>query len=480
VAQGATSGFGLSGSASTEGSTFTVTANSTSANTVSTIVFRDGSGNFSAGTITAALTGNVTGTATTATNVAGGTANQIPYQTAAGVTSFITAPSVSTTYLQWTGSAFTWASVAAGGVTSVSAGTDTAVSTTTGAVTVWNNSTLQTITSRGATTDQAISITNTTAATATNTGALQVVGGVGIGGNLYVGGTVFGVATTATNIAGGSQGSIPYQTAAGATAFIPIGTDKFVLQSNGTTATWVSTSSLGISGGSGSAFNGGTITTALIINSSTQATSTDSGALQVINGGAGIGGNLYVGGVVVGGGVRTTSSTTAPTNPTVGDIWYETANDVVYRYTNDGTTSYWIDITGPTLAAAVSQYATLTGVETLTNKRVTLRVSNNGATTSGTITPAGDSSDQYEVLGLTGGITLAAPSGTPTAGQKLLLRIKDNGTTRTIAWTTSSGAYRAIGVTLTTATTANKNIYVGCVYNSTDVFWDVVALSQEA
>lgn len=41
--------------------------NSASANTVSTIVARDASGNFSAGTITAALTGNAT-TATTLQN----------------------------------------------------------------------------------------------------------------------------------------------------------------------------------------------------------------------------------------------------------------------------------------------------------------------------------------------------------------------------------------------------------------------------
>ena len=60
VATGAVSGNGLSGSASAEGATFTVTSNATSANTVSTIVFRDGSGNFSAGTITANLTGTAT------------------------------------------------------------------------------------------------------------------------------------------------------------------------------------------------------------------------------------------------------------------------------------------------------------------------------------------------------------------------------------------------------------------------------------
>ena len=66
VSTGAVSGNGLSGSASAEGATFTVTSNATNLNTASTIVFRDASGNFSAGTITAALTGDVNGNATTA------------------------------------------------------------------------------------------------------------------------------------------------------------------------------------------------------------------------------------------------------------------------------------------------------------------------------------------------------------------------------------------------------------------------------
>ncbi len=52
-------------------------------------------------------------TATVATNIASGAAWQIPYQTGSSTTSFITAPSVSSTFLQWNGSAFVWA--AAGG-----------------------------------------------------------------------------------------------------------------------------------------------------------------------------------------------------------------------------------------------------------------------------------------------------------------------------------------------------------------------------
>lgn len=72
VAVGAVSGNGLSGSANAETATFTVTSNATDVNTANTIVFRNASGNFSAGTITATLSGNAT-TATTATNQSGGT-----------------------------------------------------------------------------------------------------------------------------------------------------------------------------------------------------------------------------------------------------------------------------------------------------------------------------------------------------------------------------------------------------------------------
>jgi hypothetical protein len=72
VGTGAVSGVGLSGSAASEGATFTVTSNATASAGNNTIVSRDGSGNFSAGAITADLTGDVTGNADTATALATG------------------------------------------------------------------------------------------------------------------------------------------------------------------------------------------------------------------------------------------------------------------------------------------------------------------------------------------------------------------------------------------------------------------------
>ena len=100
---------------------------------------------------------------------------------------------------------------------------------------------------------------------------------------------------------------------------------------------------------------------------------------------------------------------------------------------------------------------------------------------SATITPNADTDTQVSVTALATGATLAAPSGTPSDGQSLVIRIKDNGTGRALTWTTgSSGSYRAVGITLPTTTVANKTMYIGCKYNSTDLRWDAIALSQEA
>ena len=120
-----------------------------------------------------------------------------------------------------------------------------------------------------------------------------------------------------------------------------------------------------------------------------------------------------------------------------------------------------------------------TDTQTLTNKRVNARAVSAGAT-SGTLTPNGDTTDVFNAFGLTGAITMAAPSGTPVDGQRIMLRFEDNGVARGITWTTTSGAFRAVGVTLPTTTTASKVTYVGCVYNSNDVFWDAVAVATQA
>lgn len=85
-------------------------------------------------------------------------------------------------------------------------------------------------------TDDIIKTSNTTASTSTNSGALVVAGGVGIGGDLYVGGIINGMiagagsATTATTIAGGGENQLVYQASTGTTAFKAIGNYGQVLQ----------------------------------------------------------------------------------------------------------------------------------------------------------------------------------------------------------------------------------------------------------
>jgi hypothetical protein len=71
-------------------------------------------------TINVNTSGNATTatSATTTTNIAGGTNLQIPYNTGAGATSFITAPTVDATYLKYnTSGGFSWATVSGGGGT---------------------------------------------------------------------------------------------------------------------------------------------------------------------------------------------------------------------------------------------------------------------------------------------------------------------------------------------------------------------------
>ena len=85
---------------STAGKVANSATTATSSNTAGTIVLRDGSGNFAAGTITANLTGNASSAtnatnavnatnAGTATNLAGGLGGSIPYQSSANTTAML-------------------------------------------------------------------------------------------------------------------------------------------------------------------------------------------------------------------------------------------------------------------------------------------------------------------------------------------------------------------------------------------------------
>lgn len=56
--------------------------------------------------------------------------------------------------------------------------------------------------------------------------------------------------------------------------------------------------------------------------------------------------------------VTQTSSSTAPTNPAVGDIWFNTSTGITYRYTADGYSYYWVDIGGATVVTVGATGAT--------------------------------------------------------------------------------------------------------------------------
>jgi hypothetical protein len=149
-------------------------------------------------------------------------------------------------------------------------------------------------------------------------------------------------------------------------------------------------------------------------------------------------------------------------------------------YANTGITLAQAAYNAQNSTATIANAAiTATQTVTLTNKRITVRTANNGATLSGNLTPPGDTCDQYNIIGINGTTNIQIPSGTPTDGQKLTIRIKDGGTGQTLTWVTTSGGYRVMGVILPILTTASKTNYIGCVYNLADTYWDVVAVASE-
>jgi hypothetical protein len=82
-------------------------------------------------------------------------------------------------------------------------------------------------------------ITANTQFTGAGTGLTGTATSLSIGGNAATATS----ATTATNLAGGAAGSVPYQTASGTTTFLAAGTDGFVLKLNAGVPTWAASTS---------------------------------------------------------------------------------------------------------------------------------------------------------------------------------------------------------------------------------------------
>jgi len=99
-----------------------------------------------------------------------------------------------------------------------------------------------------------------------------------------------------------------------------------------------------------------------------------------------------------------------------------------------------------------------------------------GTTASSATLTAASTNTSYHVTALATNATIAAPSGTPADGHKLVYRFKDDGTARTLTW---NSIFRAIGTTIPSGTSAGKVMYVGTIYNDQDSKWDVISATVE-
>lgn len=128
-------------------------------------------------------------------------------------------------------------------------------------------------------------------------------------------------------------------------------------------------------------------------------------------------------------------------------------------------------ITWANVMAAILAY---TG--TFTNKRITQRITT--ITSNATPTINTDDCDAVTITALAAAITSMTTnlSGTPTNFQKLIIRIKDDGTARAITW---GASFEAKGVALPTTTVISKVLTVGFIYDTVTSKWGCVASAQE-
>lgn len=98
-------------------------------------------------------------------------------------------------------------------------------------------------------------------------------------------------------------------------------------------------------------------------------------------------------------------------------------------------------------------------------------------TDAATITPAADTNDCVDITAIAQAFTIANPTGTPTNFQRIIIRIKDNGTARAI---TFGNQYRAMGVALPTTTILSKHMILGFMWDSTASKWDLISINNEA
>lgn len=96
--------------------------------------------------------------------------------------------------------------------------------------------------------------------------------------------------------------------------------------------------------------------------------------------------------------------------------------------------------------------------------------------TAVSVSPDPSTYGQYSYTALATTIIIGSP-GVSTDGKVLIFRFRDNGTARALTW---NAIYRGVGVTVPTATVANKTVYVGAKYNAADNKWDILAVNRQA
>lgn len=93
-----------------------------------------------------------------------------------------------------------------------------------------------------------------------------------------------------------------------------------------------------------------------------------------------------------------------------------------------------------------------------------------------TWSPNSNTTDLFIVTAQAAAVTaIDNPTGSPVDGQKLMMRVKDNGTARAISgWGTQ---YRfSSDLAAPTTTIISKTLYMGFIFNSADTKWDMIAL----
>ena len=127
-----------------------------------------------------------------------------------------------------------------------------------------------------------------------------------------------------------------------------------------------------------------------------------------------------------------------------------------------------------TLPASTDTLLARTSTDTVTNKRITLRTGTTASSATPTINT--DNVDLYSITALAVAITSFTTNltGTPVAGDGLIIEITDNGTARAITW---GASFEASTVALPTTTVISTKLTVCFMWNSTTSKWRCVGVA---